>query len=115
MPRWQICVTLARVRASPRNVTSPDVARVMPVTTSKKVVLPAPFGPAMPKTCPGRTAIETPSTAVRPPNRFVTESVWNSGPSTGSADPGRKDERPLGVWRRREQDLLAVLDLVGQV
>src|SRR6185312_854197 len=115
MPRWQIWVTLAWVSVSPRNLTSPDVARVMPVTTSKNVVFPAPFGPAMPKTWPGWTDIDTSSTATRPPKRFVTESVWKRGSVTGSADPRGKGEGALVVRLRGAQYLLAVMDLVGQV
>src|SRR5690242_20121213 len=115
MPRWQISVTLAWVIGSPRNRTSPDVARAIPVTTSKKVVLPAPLGPAMPKICPVCTATDTASTAVRPPKRLVTEWVSRRGAVIDSRDPCRQRELPLRVGRRRQQHLLAVLDLIGQV
>ena len=41
--------------------------RTCPPRTSNSVVLPAPFGPAMPSTSPAPTTKETPSTARRPP------------------------------------------------
>ena len=46
------------------------------------VVLPAPFGPRNPVTCPGRTVKLSPSTAVTGPNRLVSPqtSIMAGGP-----------------------------------
>src|SRR2546425_2607955 len=48
--------------------------------TLKSVVLPAPFGPMMPRRSPRRTSRLTSRTAVRPPKRFVTRSSVSTGP-----------------------------------
>src|SRR6266705_1561489 len=48
--------------------------------TLKSVVLPAPFGPMMPRRSPRRTSRLTLRTAVRPPKRFVTRSSVSTGP-----------------------------------
>ncbi len=45
---------------------SPSGSR-SPSTISRMVVLPAPFGPRMPKNSPSETEKETPSTALRSP------------------------------------------------
>src|SRR5437879_7427134 len=47
--------------------------------TLNRVVLPAPFGPISPVMWPGRTAMETASSAVCPPKRIVTSSVSSPG------------------------------------
>src|SRR3989338_5133396 len=44
----------------------------MPVKTLKKVVLPAPLGPMMEAMCPSSSSKSSESSAVSPPNRFVT-------------------------------------------
>ena len=62
--------------ASPKR-TDPLDGVVKPVTTSRIVVLPAPFGPMSPTTSPGSIAKLTPSTATTPPN-FTTRSLTAS-------------------------------------
>ena len=62
--------------ASPKR-TDPLDGVVKPVTTSRIVVLPAPFGPMSPTTSPGSMAKLTPSTATTPPN-FTTRSLTAS-------------------------------------
>ncbi|KUN38462.1 hypothetical protein AQJ30_12895 [Streptomyces longwoodensis] len=52
--------------SSPVTRTRPASGTRRPSTHSTVVVLPAPFGPRMPKTSPSWTAKETPSTTVRP-------------------------------------------------
>src|SRR5579884_1636252 len=54
------------------SVTVPRSAGRKPDTTSKSVVLPAPFGPMKPSTSPGATSNPTSRSAVIPPKRFVT-------------------------------------------
>jgi len=41
--------------------------------------LPLPFGPAMPKICPGSTSNETSFTAVRAPKDFLSPTADRSG------------------------------------
>ena len=48
-------------------------------STLNSVVLPAPFGPMTPTTCPGATDSDTLSSAVRPPKRTDTPSTLSSG------------------------------------
>ena len=52
----------------PSKVTVPLVGLYKPVSTLKKVVLPAPFGPINETTPPVGISNETLSTATRPPN-----------------------------------------------
>ena len=78
-----------------RNGPIRSTASVKPVTTSRIVVLPAPFGPMSPTTSPGSIAKLTPSTATTPPNfttRSVTASVAARRRSRGGAD-GRVGDR----------------------
>ncbi len=51
----------------PRTVASPVSGSRSPSMISSVVVLPAPFGPRMPKNSPGATSKLTPSTARRSP------------------------------------------------
>src|SRR5437773_10475417 len=48
--------------------------------TLKSVVLPAPFGPMMPRRSPRRTSRLTSRTALRPPKGFVARSSVSTGP-----------------------------------
>ena len=52
--------------------TSPSSGRVLPVTTSIMVVLPAPFGPMMARISPGSTASDRLLSALKPSNETVT-------------------------------------------
>src|SRR5947208_2635038 len=53
--------------------------------TLKSVVLPAPFGPMMPRRSPRRTSRLTLRTAARPPKRFVTRSSVSTRPPAPEA------------------------------
>src|SRR5213596_1583620 len=71
--------------------------------TLKSVVLPAPFGPMMPRRSPWRTWRLTSRTAVRPPKRFVTRSSVSTNspgpPTTGEPDQslgGEPDDEDEG-------------------
>src|SRR5438034_9693439 len=71
--------------------------------TLKSVVLPAPFGPMMPRRSPARTSRLTSRTAVRPPKRFVTRSSVSTNspgpPTTGEPDQslgGEPDDEDEG-------------------
>src|SRR5258708_20001971 len=44
-----------------------------------RLVLPAPFGPTIPTTCPGLTASDRSSAMTTRPNRFVTRSSSSNG------------------------------------
>src|SRR5436190_385857 len=61
----------------------PAFGRSCPAMRLMRVVLPAPFGPMRPNTCPGTTARSTSLTATTPPKRFVRP--------TASSDIGRSD------------------------
>ena len=58
----------------PSNNTSPLSGRVLPVTTSIIVVLPAPFGPMMARISPGSIASDRLLSARKPSNETVTPS-----------------------------------------
>src|SRR5438034_577357 len=76
----------------------------------KSVVLPAPFGPMMPRRSPWRTWRLTSRTAVRPPKRFVTRSSVSTS-SPGSEAPGEADQS-LGGEAHHEDEGRAVDDEV---
>ncbi len=73
------------VMSSPPRSTRPPWASRKPVTTSKRVVLPAPLWPMRPTTSPGSTARSTPSTATIPPKRRVTPTHSSRTPRGGAA------------------------------
>ena len=60
------------VMSVPSNRILPLVTGYMPVHMLKKVVLPAPFGPMMPKMSPSQICMFTSSTAFRPPKYLHT-------------------------------------------
>ena len=73
MPSSAISASSSRVRSyEPSNMTSPRSGRVLPVTTSIIVVLPAPFGPMMARISPGSMAKERLFSALKPSNETVT-------------------------------------------
>src|ERR1051326_9126938 len=71
---------------SPRKRISPDVGRCAPTRQEKSVVLPAPFGPMMPKTSPSATSKLTSASASRTPKRFYTWRTERSA-SWGMCEP----------------------------
>ena len=70
------------VMSRPSKRTLPALGRSRPQIMPTSVVLPAPFGPITARTSPGSTAMETSSTALRPPNRRPSPSVSSSGAVT---------------------------------
>ena len=73
MPSSAIWVSSSFVRSwLPSKNTSPLSGRVLPVTTSIIVVLPAPFGPMMARISPGSTASERLFSARKPSNETLT-------------------------------------------
>src|SRR6266508_3893190 len=58
----------------PNRRTRPEVSGISPLMRRKSVVLPAPFGPMMPRRSPSATVRLAPRTASSPPNRRVTSS-----------------------------------------
>src|SRR6266511_837808 len=85
------------VTASPNTRTSPEVGWISPISTRSEVVLPAPFGPSSPQTCPRCTWNVTPSTATSPPGNTLTRSSTTSGTSASS---GRARITPRARIRR---------------
>ena len=68
----------------------PPLTGTKPVTASMSVVLPAPFGPIRPTTSPGRTSIDTSSTATTEPKRTV-RPVIDSVAAGDRLDLGRQE------------------------
>src|SRR6266851_1604795 len=80
----------------PRNQISPDVGARAPTRHEKSVVLPAPFGPMIPKTSPAATSNPTDDRASRPPNVFEiprTESSASAGIGYSASRPKRGDAK----------------------
>src|SRR5205807_9785702 len=75
---------------SPSNRTSPPVGLRNPVISLNRVLFPAPFGPIMLRISPRLTLKLTWSTAVRPPNRFVSARV-SSTTVPSRLTPRRRD------------------------
>src|ERR1017187_7730006 len=73
------------VMSSPRYTIVPDVGLSRPVMQLTNVVLPAPFGPRTPRISPRRIVRSTPSSAARPPKRFVMPVATRIG------SPDRRD------------------------
>src|SRR6476661_5028203 len=67
--RQRAWILVPRIELPPSSI-SPVVAIVCPVMVSNSVVLPAPFGPAMPSTSPPVTLKDRSSTARSPPYSF---------------------------------------------
>ncbi len=75
MPSSAICVSSRLVRSwAPSNTASPRSGRVLPVTTSIMVVLPAPFGPMIARISPASTMSERLLSALKPSNETVMPS-----------------------------------------
>src|SRR5487761_1440135 len=70
--------------ALPLKSTVPLSGSLKPDMRSIAVLLPAPFGPMRPVTCPSGALNEHASTAITPPNRFVSPLTSRTGPATGS-------------------------------
>src|SRR5262249_60910836 len=65
--------------SSPLNTIRPLVGRNTPVRQLKKVDLPAPLGPMIPRISPAGTASDTLLSAASPPKRIVSASVLRIG------------------------------------
>src|SRR5438093_3533073 len=93
---------IARVRSGPSGfpckAICPASGRRSPARQRRVVVLPAPFGPRRARICPGRTCMESPSTATSGPKRLVRPSTlrpwpWPFGTTSNSGRAVRS--RPL--------------------
>ena len=67
---------------------TPAVGSMIPATTLKKVVLPAPLGPMMLTMPPFGMSRSTSRTATRPPNRLVTPRAWSRTSPLGGRAAG---------------------------
>src|SRR6266542_963835 len=76
--------------------------------TLKSVVLPAPFGPMMPRISPGEARSETLPTAVSPPKRFVTASSSSMKAHGAKALAEPADQAPRD--EAHDQDQQAAID-----
>src|SRR5205823_613815 len=70
-PRAAYTTLVSCIMLCPRTVASPEVGFDNPLIMLMIVVFPDPFGPSKPKISPLLTVIESPSTAVKSPKRFV--------------------------------------------
>src|SRR4051812_49229218 len=77
--------------------------------TLSSVVLPAPFGPITPNVSPWRTPNVTPSSAVSPPKRFVTDRTASSCSPAGRV---RNPPASAPVAEYLDRPEPAVLELV---
>ena len=68
---------------------APWVGRSSPTMSFRSVLFPAPFGPTTATMSPSSVPNVTPSTAGRPPKRFVTASTSRSRPGLHGQDEGR--------------------------
>ena len=90
-----IAIPLRRTRCAaresilePSSRMLPRVGRSSPTITLRRVLFPAPFGPTTATMSPSSIPNVTPSTAGRPPKRFVMPSTSRSS-STSGYDGGR--------------------------
>ncbi len=76
-------------RSEPKSATVPEVGRTRPSATRAAVDLPDPDSPTRPTVSPGRTVIDTSSSArtARRPRPKTTDTSRRS--TTGSSGPGR--------------------------
>src|SRR5689334_22206647 len=83
---------------SPRKRISPELGSSAPTRHEKRVVLPAPFGPMMPKMSPVMTSKSTDDRACSPPKRFEmrrAERIASGGIETPPERPrGEKCRQP---------------------
>src|SRR5712691_3164343 len=84
---------------SPRNQIWPELGASAPTRQEKSVVLPAPFGPMIPKISPAKTLKSIDERARTPPKRFETPRTDRSA-SGGINDSPRRPEEP-GRQRRQ--------------
>src|SRR5205809_6897334 len=95
--------------SSPLNRIRPLVGRSTPVRQLKKVDLPAPLGPMIPRISPARTARDTLLRAASPPKRTVSLSAFKIAGAAGPPLPGGTAPRgpsavTLGELARRWDD-----------
>src|SRR5437762_9148120 len=104
----------------PESRMVPRDAGLRPEMSSNKVVLPAPFGPPMPRTSPIPTSKERSSTAANAPKNLPTFLHDKSGGAAAvtvivesGLDPGRQDEfrRAIRCGRDQRRSLGEILDL----
>src|SRR5712691_3402508 len=97
--------------SSSRNTIRPLVGFSTPVRQLKRVDLPAPLGPMIPRSSPGGTASDTWLRAVNPPNRTVSCSVRRIGASPVTLrELARGWEERLLLGDHLDELVLAALD-----
>src|SRR6267143_1674024 len=90
--------------SSPLKMIRPLVGRSTPVRQLKKVDLPAPLGPMIPRICPTGTLRDTLVSATNPPKWTVSASVLRIGARAVRVDtPERGSRSAPGVPGRSEQ------------
>ena len=103
----ELCGNTARQRARSRSdqpssarpcsMTCPLAVFSSPDRASSKVLLPAPFGPSTPDTCPACKRRETPSSAVMPP-RLTVRSL----PTSIKHAPEQQEQKERRAEQRRD-------------
>src|SRR6185436_797182 len=98
MPDREIKLGGKPVMSAPLSRTRPEVGRSTPVTQLKNVLLPAPLGPMIARTCPRGTEMLTLLTAVRPPKRMVRASVRRIADAAAPRPLPAGAPLPSGEW-----------------
>jgi hypothetical protein len=79
MPRCTNSCCFVPLRSSPLKRIDPLEGVSTPDSTLKNVLLPAPLGPMMEVTRPGRNSVVTPCSATKPPNLTPISLTARSG------------------------------------
>src|SRR3954452_997594 len=96
--------------SAPASSTLPPVGRIRPERRLKSDVLPAPFGPMMPRHSPAGTSSETSATIVAPPTSHLSPRVERVAALTAPLLE-RRDRRRGLVRRGRPEHLRHVAEL----
>ena len=104
---WQTWCTFLPSIDTPASVAVPSSAGSTPFSTLNNVVLPAPFGPMMPRISPSAMVKLTLLTARRPPNDFDRPStlisvVPDDASPTAALGAGRRRGQRRGRFRFEE-------------
>src|SRR6187401_851387 len=94
---------LSPCQRSPSTSTSPASGIRRPSKISTVVVLPAPFGPSMPKHSPARTSRSRPATAATSPYRLVRPLQRNADATIPRSIAAEKRDDIRDVLRREPQ------------
>src|SRR6185437_7315808 len=101
-PCTSLCEATPPIEASSKT-TSPPSGAYRPEITLIAVVLPEPFGPTSPKISPGTTWKLRPSSAWKPPKRFITLETVRMGLLSGDTPAPPRCERDQASGQEQHQ------------